>query len=225
MNIFMETEDYVKGLSVDSVIEAELEFFKVMKAIRKRLGAKQYLLDQYVKKTLGAINHHLSYEHANVGFEECGSLRRICTEVLNGCGDKSHPMYSAVKGQIEKYRVKFQEPETLRAVAFTVVFGEFLKVSTEQFIQGEADELEAIVDNLKQQELFDTISVIVGEQEMEHLNFAIKRRFLLVPAANNYLQGLSNDYLYSFLHRDKETERHVFQILLDENTDAARGCQ
>ena len=60
---------------------------------------------------------------------------------------------------------------------------------------------------------------------MESLNFAMKRRFLIVPAANNYLQGLSNDYLYSLLHRDKETERHVFQILLDESTNAGRGCQ
>lgn len=219
MNMFMETEDYVKGLTPDSIVESEKEFFKIFGAIRGRLGGKQYLLDYYVRKTLEAINFTSAYENADAGFQEVGSLRRLCTDILDGGGDESDPMFLNVKEKIEKYRPQFQERETLRAIAITLAFPEFLKLATEEFIAEESDELVSAIDNLKQQELFNTISVIVGEQEMERLNFAIKRRFLIVPAVNNYLQGLSDDYLYSFLHRDKETERHIFQILLDEDSE------
>lgn len=219
MNIFMENEDYLKDVSLDSILEADKEFFAVMRKIRERLGDKQYWIDNYVKKTLEAINCQLAYEYADMGFEEFGSLRSICTEVLNGGGDVENPIYSIVKNAINRYATEFQERETLRSIAAIVAFPEFMKIATKQFVQEESDDLSAVLDNLKQQELFRNISVIVGEREMEHLNAAIKRRFLIVPATNNYLQGLINDYLYCFLHRDKETERLVFQILFDEDTE------
>lgn len=219
MNIFMETEDYMKGLSIDSIIESDTEFFTILKRIRERLGVKQYLLDRYVKNTLEAINFRSAYECAEAGEDKSATLRRLCIKVLDGQCDESHPMYSAIKNEMEKYRTVFQERGTLCAIVFTIVFPDYLKLVTQQFIEVETNDKLFGVDVLRQQELFNIISGIVGEQEMECLNFAIKRRFLIVPAINNFLQGLSNEYLDSFLRRDEETERHVFQILLDEGSE------
>lgn len=220
MNIFMGNKDYLKDVSPDSLLEAGKEFFTVMREIRVSLGSRQYRLDNYVERTLSAINHRLAYENADAGFEEFGSLNRICTEVLDGSGDVDHPVFQIVKDAVDKYRVKFQERATLRAIAAVAAFPEFMKFAVQRFVQDESDNLGEVLDSMKQQELFKEISAVVGDREMERLNYAIKRRFLIVPATNAYLQGLSDNYLYCFLHRDNETERKVFQIMLDENQEA-----
>lgn len=43
-----------------------------------------------------------------------------------------------------------------------------------------------------------------------------ERRFLVVPLQNAFLQGFADSYLYALLFRDIETNKQVFQLILDE---------
>ena len=130
------------------------------------------------------------------------------------------PLYSEIKESVEKYRKIYQERETVRALAMITVFPEYRKIAVNEYLQEAAADIGGVIDIIKQHEYFDNISTIVGEREMERFNLAIKCRFMIVPALSIYLQGMMNDYLYCFLHRDRETSRLVFQLLLDENQDS-----
>jgi hypothetical protein len=42
------------------------------------------------------------------------------------------------------------------------------------------------------------------------------QRFLIGKAMDIFLQGMTNQLLYSLTYRDRETSKQVFQLLLDE---------
>ncbi len=51
---------------------------------------------------------------------------------------------------------------------------------------------------------------------MEHLNLLFCQQFLIVKTMDIFLQGMTNQLLYSLTCRDRETSKQVFQLLLDE---------
>lgn len=51
---------------------------------------------------------------------------------------------------------------------------------------------------------------------MENLNILYCQRFLIANAMDIFLQGMTNQLLYSLTYRDRETSKQVFQLLLDE---------
>ena len=218
MNIFKENIDFLKDIPLDSVLKADEEFFSVMKSIRERLGDKKYWLDNYVEKVLEAINNRQASECSEDGFSANCAMRHLCTTILNG-EEAEHPLYSEIKASLEKYQKGFQKNETVRSLAIITAFPEYMKISVNEYLQAAAEDLGNVIDSIKLKEYFDSISAIVGEREMERFNLAIKCRFMIAPALSIYLQGMMNDYLYCFLHRDRETSRLVFQLLLDKNSD------
>ena len=50
---------------------------------------------------------------------------------------------------------------------------------------------------------------------METLNLRLKQRFLTAPLVPVFVQGATNDLLYCLLHRDSETNKQIFQLLVD----------
>lgn len=50
---------------------------------------------------------------------------------------------------------------------------------------------------------------------MEMLNLRLKQRFLTAPLVTVFVQGATNDLLYCLLHRDSETNKQIFQLLVD----------
>ena len=50
---------------------------------------------------------------------------------------------------------------------------------------------------------------------MEELNKLLQQRFLTAPAARSFTQGLAYDLALSLASRDPETNRQMFQLLLD----------
>lgn len=219
MNIFKKEKDYLQSNTLEYYL-SDKDFFAIMKSIRGQLGEKGYWLDNYVGKILEAINQHLISDCAEEGFTSFSILRRICTDILDGCDEIEHPIYPAAKQAVQKYKGKYQERETIRALTSAVTFREFSKTAVKVFIEEKSCGVTEKIDNMKQQEWYQAMSVIVGEHQMECLNAEIKRTFLIVPALEAYLQGMTNDYMYCLLHRDRETSRQVFQLLLDEKLDS-----
>ncbi len=69
-------------------------------------------------------------------------------------------------------------------------------------------------------DLYRTLTAILGgEDELEHLNLLLRQRFLIATPMAAYLQGLTNDLLYSLTSRDIETGRLAVQLWMEKNRD------
>lgn len=63
--------------------------------------------------------------------------------------------------------------------------------------------------------LYDNIAHLIGEDPIDELNKAIKERFFLVPALLAYIQGFTNDLLLCLTHLDENSNKRVFQLLME----------
>jgi hypothetical protein len=65
--------------------------------------------------------------------------------------------------------------------------------------------------------MYRKIGAILGNEEpLEQLNLLLHQRFLIVTPMDGFLQGLTNDLLYSLTSRDVETSRLAVQLRLEE---------
>ena len=65
-------------------------------------------------------------------------------------------------------------------------------------------------------EAYEQIINIVGEPIMEKLELKLKQRFLVSPLVSIYTQGFINDFLDRLTTRDIETNKQIFQLILDK---------
>ena len=63
--------------------------------------------------------------------------------------------------------------------------------------------------------LYRRISEVVGETQMETVSLRLKQRFLTAPLVPVFVQGAINDLIYCLLHRDSETNKQIFQLMMD----------
>ena len=65
--------------------------------------------------------------------------------------------------------------------------------------------------------LYGKVSAILGSEEpLEQINLLLRQRFMLVTPMAAFLQGLTNDLLYSITDRDIETGRRAVQLRFEK---------
>lgn len=93
----------------------------------------------------------------------------------------------------------------------------YLESVYEQYYADIVADIRAFLDIVDLNSLYNKICEAFGcEKEMEYLNLLFCERFLTAKAMDIFLQGMTNQLLYSLTYRDRETSKHVFQLLLDE---------
>lgn len=66
-------------------------------------------------------------------------------------------------------------------------------------------------------DLYRKVSAILGSEEpLEQINLLLRQRFMLVTPMAAFLQGLTNDLLYSITDRDIETGRRAVQLRFEK---------
>lgn len=76
--------------------------------------------------------------------------------------------------------------------------------------------MQGTLDIVRLRDLYRTICALLGgEDELARLNLLIRQRLLMVTTMSDFLQGLTNDLLYSLTGRDVETGKRVVQIRLE----------
>lgn len=218
MNIFENESGILGSASVDNLKESIKEFFKQANEIRTRLGKQGYLLDKYLSYLFEATNGMLVYEAATEGFETESTLNSLCAEILKGdTKSKAHPFYQQVKTFIDAHPLKYQECFTQQSLYSVMLLGSYLESVYEQYYADLLDDIRAFLDIVDLNNLYNKIcEALGGEKEMEHLNLLFCERFLIAKAMDIFLQGMTNQLLYSLTYRDRETSKQVFQLLLDE---------
>lgn len=219
MNIFHHTDSFFScpdsGVTEDSL----LSIFKLAKQIRLRLGKQGYLLDHYLSMIFeGMSGGQLAFESADEGFRTGGDLQGLLFHVLDGTEPQhKHPLYSRTKELYEQYvdKLIFQERYTNLSILLFFLADEAMADSTGKFLKEQKTSIGGSVDIIRVREVYDQISHIAGESMLEELNQRIKQRFIITPASAMFTQGFTDELLYKLTYRDIETNRQMFQLLMD----------
>ncbi|NLO38883.1 MAG: hypothetical protein GX115_05365 [Ruminiclostridium sp.] len=218
MNIFENESGILGSASVDNLKRSFKEFLRQATEIRIRLGEQGYLLDKYLSYLFEATNGILAYEAASEGFETESTLNSLCAEILRGdAKSNDHPFYEQVKSFIDTHPLKYQESFTKLSLYDVMLSCSYLESVYEQYYTDLVADIRAFLDIVDLNSLYNKIcEALGGEKEMEHLNLLFCKRILIVKAMDIFLQGMTNQLLYSLTYRDRETSKQVFQLLLDE---------
>lgn len=221
MNIFNRESVFLGEHPFEAVAEATTEFFKLAKEIRSILGGQGYLLNNYLSMVFESANNKLAHDAANEGFEVFCDLFGICTAIQGEhCRDMTkHPFYETAKKYIENHPLEFQENSTVRDLYCVALSNDFINSAVKKFIENEKQELNSVFESIQLQEYYSKIAYLAGEEKIGRLAELLKNRFLIAKPVNIFLQAITNQFLYCLNHRDKETSKQIFQLILDEKIE------
>lgn len=218
MNIFKTTGD-ILGCSDGELAESSLHsFFSLAKEVRMQLGRRGYLLDNYLSLFFEAVNNSLTTDTSEEGIENAGSYQVLCDQVLRNSDLQGDSPHAAKLGEILKehpFISSFQESDTQRELLFVLAADMFLEEAFTRFISDQKDSMSYTLDIIKLGDLYRQIAAIVGEPLAETFNLRLKQTFLIVPLAAVFRQAFTHTLIFKLAHRDSETSRQVFQLLLD----------
>lgn len=218
MNTFYEYEG-VFGKAETAHLERTLrEFFELAATMRRRLGKQDYLLDEYISMLLKGANATLAQSAAEDGFAASSELRHLCLAVMDGKADcVEHPLYEKFQAYISGHPLTYQEHVTKLNLYCIALISDFLEYSAGKYAQQQKETQRAVFDIVYLRDLYQKIGAVLGgEEDLEHLNLLLRQRFLIVTPMAGFLQGLTNDLLYSMTSRDVETSRLAVQLWLME---------
>lgn len=227
MNAFNSMEGILGDTRTQHLKRAFAEFLEQSRLVRDKLGKQAYLFDQYLSILLEAANCTLAYDAAGRGFDGEAPMFRICLEILrHKPKDTENPIYDTMKAYIGANPLPYQEDGTKRAVYCALLSGELLESVVKLFEEELTDRFREVVDIVDLRDLYRKICAILGsEDEMEKLHLLFRQRFLIATPVAIFTQGAANQLMYSLLHRDRETSRQVFQLILDEMLCVPDGSQ
>lgn len=218
MNAFNSMEGILGDTRIQHLKRAFAEFLDQSRLIRDKLGRQAYLFDQYLSFLLEAANCTLAYDAAGRGFDGESPMFTMCLEILrHKPKDTENPVYDIMKAYIDANPLPYQEDGTKRAIYCAMLSGELLENAVKLFKEELTDRFREVVDIVDLRDLYRKICAILGsEDEMEKLHLLFRQRFLIATPVAIFMQGAANQLIYSLLHRDRETSRQVFQLILEE---------
>jgi hypothetical protein len=139
---------------------------------------------------------------------------------------KDHPLYELVKKYIDDHQLMYQEPNTKVSIYCSALTSDYLKYAAEQYFEEVENNFKSVLDICDLYGLYVKICGLLGSEEaMESLNLLFQQRFLIATTMAVFLQGMTNQLLYSLTYRDRETSKQVFQLLLDDHLPMSGGEQ
>ncbi len=215
MNIFKDAVGFIQGIGLDELLAAEAAFFETALEVRHRLGTKAYLADNYLSQALKIANARMPMDITEAGREAFSEIIHAVAAVRDGA-ECSVTHQERIKESLAHFQSLHQENYTATKLATIKVIQDMLPVSLKKYTDGYLFELLSTYDELRLDHLFDEISRSVGEELMERLNEMIQKRFIVAAPLSMFLQGFTNYYLDTLNAEDIETNKQLFQLILDD---------
>lgn len=214
MNTFYEHEDILGRVETAHLNRAFTELFELTAGIQRRLGKQAYLLDEYISMLLEGANATLVHSAAEDGFAASAELRHLCLAVMDGKMDSAdHPLYEKFEAYISGHPLPYQERVTRLNLYCIALAGDYLEYAAGKYCQEQKEILQKTLDIVHLRELYRTVAAVLGgEDALEQINLLLRQRFMIVMPMFGFLQGLTNDLLYSLTSRDIETGKRAFQL-------------
>ena len=154
---------------------------------------------------------------AEDGRQFFSGFRRLCLGILNyDPSVTDHEFYQTAKEYIANHRLLYKDRHTLINIYCALLTPQFTDYAVNKFSEEIESRANIEVDTVLMSENYELIIEIVGEEDMNALNMAIKGRFIISSIMDSFLQSITNEYLYCLLHRDPETSKQVYQLMLKE---------
>ena len=219
MNIFFHETSIIGDVEYAVKLrDISTRFWQQVAAIRKELGNRKYLLDEYLSNLIDAVSmtqiDNVTTISTNAGF----ALVEICTGIVHGEEKRTeHPFYPYAKTFIEEHPLRFLEPLTKVAIYWSLLSDKFYETACKDFSDKIMESFYTEIDLSLMNERYEDICELLGEEEsMESFNLLFQQRFLLSDSITVFMQGASPQIASWLEYRDQETSRQVFQLLLDE---------
>ncbi len=217
MDIFKNEADVYGKYLPEELRKATDDFFTISRRIKQKLGDKSYKLDQYLGWILEIANSRLAGDAAEDGCRYFNELRCLCRDILDyEAIAKDHEFYQTAKEFIENHRFPYKEKHTLLELYCALLTPQFTDYAVKKFTEDVKRRVNRKIDTILVVQYSELIIDIVGEEEMIALNKAITDRFIISSILNSFLQAITNEYLYCLLHRDPETSKRIFQLMMEE---------
>ena len=217
VNIFKDAKEMLGEVNVKELGVTFVEFIELARLIRNKLGCRKYLLDRYLLDLLEAASCISPMDLTEAGEDAAERLRKLCRQAVR----KDEAVRETIIGEqiqayIEDHPSAYFEECTKVESYMADLSDLYLEHAAERYCEEQENELLFRYDPHGGDELYQTIvRLIDDESEMERLNALFAERFLRVKPMDLYIQEYTQEFLYSLLYRDMQTDHTVLQILLD----------
>ena len=218
MNIFREIDAFYgdeqkgRGDPLHSI-------FRLAGQIRRELGPKGYLLDNYLDLVLQGLNMVVTGEAVEEGTEAAYQFQlRLLSHIVDGTEpEEPHPLFDHVREVYQRYpKIRsFQERRTRLYLLMALAEEELLEHALSRFLAKQERFLIGSGDIVSLNEFYDKIVCFANQSFMEELNQRLQRRLQVTSMLSAFIQAYANDLLFQLTWRDPETSRQIFQLLLD----------
>ena len=218
MNIFREIDAFYgdeqkgRGDPLHSI-------FRLAGQIRRELGPKGYLLDNYLDLVLQGLNMVVTGEAVEEGTEAAYQFQlKLLSHIVDGTEpEEPHPLFDHVREVYQRYpKIRsFQERRTRLYLLMALAEEELLEHALSRFLAKQERFLIGSGDIVSLNEFYDKIVCFANQSFMEELNQRLQRRLQVTSMLSAFIQGYANDLLFQLTWRDQETSRQIFQLLLD----------
>jgi hypothetical protein len=216
MNIFQNFDVYLGALSTGDLSAIPAGLALQIHKIRKTLGRKSYLLDNYLKLLFTGFTAVLGWQIAEDGFQLYGGLRKLCLAAIDGAA-MDDPFYGRVASYIQEHPLDFDCQYTKAGLYTLQLAEEYLHLTTPQTLARYRQEIGRNIDIILIGSLYTQMTKLCGESPLEVLNEAIRKQYAAVNATDLLLQGFYSHMCYSLAERDDETGREMFLLMLDNS--------
>lgn len=215
MNVFEVKQTYLGEVNEEAMNDAFAEFMNLAKAIRERLGAHKYLLEQYLLGLLHAVSSIPCIDTASDAENFSSYCRRIYRQTMRG-DTPTVPLGHRMRSYMEAHPFASLKEHTRMEIYMTELFDFNLEYAIGQY-QDYLDTCQSsFFDRNEIAELYrNIVRLLESESDMDRLNALLAQRFLLVKPIPLFIQAYTQDLLGSLLYRDPQSDRSVLQLLLD----------
>lgn len=216
MNLLSSRPDLFGALDVEKLIGSTHELFRIIVEIRDKLGTQRGLLDDY----LGVLLEELDATHADdateAGFQAATELRRLTMSIMDQSEKLTeHPLYGTAKQLIEKYSISCKERATLSCLYSVLLSDSFAQFAVSSFLKDEENKRSEYLNTAELIRKHSEISEIIGGDEVDRLDLAVRKRLIFSPIVAGFMQGLADDLLDCLTYRDKKSGKYIFQLLTE----------
>lgn len=218
MNIFRNMDSFY-GDTQTGPGDPLCSVFRLAGQIRRQLGTKGYLLDNYLALVLRGLDMGATTEAAEDGTEASYQFQlRLLSHIVDGTEpEEPNPLFDYAREIYEQHPEihSFQEHRTRLYLLMALSEENLLEHALSRFLTKQEHYRIGSGDIVSLNELHDKVACLVDDALLEELDQQLRRRFQVVSMASAFIQGYTNDLLYQLTWRDPETSKQIFQLLLD----------
>lgn len=172
------------------------DVFQQEELLKNNLGPKGYLLDHYT-----SMFFHLLSQIDIIGLQE--EVFEAMADIMNSISDREIETLS-----------RFQEKQTRKLLFLLSNADRFLNQALHTFLEKISLEFGSSVDIVDLRQTEETLSDLLGVEQMEHFREMLLKCFLPCPLCSFFLIGLSVEFARRFITRDLETDLELFRFFL-----------